>query len=262
MGRCRVQPHDGDVHDVGRHVRRSLRSPARLHHRHRGVLHGVGRLRARAGHRGPESWRGASRASARRSSTSRRSRSVGAAFPDPRAKARAIGIWTGIAAIGLAIGPTLGGVLTEHVGWRSIFLFNPFIGILAIVLTLSVRRSSRAIRRAVASTCGGQLLFIIGHRCAHVRADPRGPHRLVVADHPRVLRSRRRRARGVRALRAARERPDDGRERLPRSRRTTQRSTPCSRRSSASTERCSSSPSTSRTCATTARRRRASSCWR
>ena len=33
---------------------------------------------------------------------------VSAAFTDPNAKAKAIGIWTGIAAIGLAIGPTLG----------------------------------------------------------------------------------------------------------------------------------------------------------
>ena len=32
---------------------------------------------------------------------------VSAAFPDPKAKAKAIGIWTGIASVGLAIGPTL-----------------------------------------------------------------------------------------------------------------------------------------------------------
>ena len=38
---------------------------------------------------------------------------VSAAFPDPKAKAKAIGLWTGIASVGLAIGPTLGGVLTE-----------------------------------------------------------------------------------------------------------------------------------------------------
>ena len=44
---------------------------------------------------------------------------VSAAFPNPKNKARAIGIWTGIAAVGLAIGPTVGGFLTETVGWRS-----------------------------------------------------------------------------------------------------------------------------------------------
>jgi MFS family permease len=39
-------------------------------------------------------------------------------FPTPQ-KAKAIGIWTAIASIGTAIGPTLGGVLVEHWGWRS-----------------------------------------------------------------------------------------------------------------------------------------------
>jgi EmrB/QacA subfamily drug resistance transporter len=86
---------------------------------------------------------------------------VGAAFPDPKAKARAIGIWSGIAAIGLAIGPTLGGVLTEDVGWRSIFLFNPFIAIVAIVLTLGYLDESRD-PTSRSFDVPGQLLFITG----------------------------------------------------------------------------------------------------
>jgi EmrB/QacA subfamily drug resistance transporter len=86
---------------------------------------------------------------------------VGAAFPDPRAKARAIGIWTGIAAIGLAIGPTLGGILTEDVGWRSIFLFNPIIGVLAIVLTYRAVAESRD-PASRSFDVPGQLLFIAG----------------------------------------------------------------------------------------------------
>jgi EmrB/QacA subfamily drug resistance transporter len=86
---------------------------------------------------------------------------VSAAFTDPKAKAKAIGIWTGIAAIGLAIGPTLGGVLTEHVGWRSIFLFNPLIGIAAIVLTLRFVAESRD-TRSRSLDVPGQLLFIGG----------------------------------------------------------------------------------------------------
>jgi EmrB/QacA subfamily drug resistance transporter len=86
---------------------------------------------------------------------------VSAAFTDPKAKARAIGIWTGIAAIGLAIGPTLGGVLTEHVGWRSIFLFNPLIGIAAIILTLRFVGESRD-TESRSFDVPGQLLFIGG----------------------------------------------------------------------------------------------------
>ncbi|HEX2381367.1 MAG TPA: MFS transporter [Acidimicrobiales bacterium] len=86
---------------------------------------------------------------------------VGAAFPDPKTKAKAIGIWTGIAAVGLAIGPTLGGVLTEDVGWRSIFLFNPFIGALAIWLTLRFVSESRD-PASRSFDVPGQLLYVVG----------------------------------------------------------------------------------------------------
>jgi EmrB/QacA subfamily drug resistance transporter len=86
---------------------------------------------------------------------------VGAAYPDPLQKARAIGTWTGIAGLGLAIGPTLGGVLTENVGWRSIFLFNPIVGALAVVLTLRFVSESRDPTPRSFDT-RGQLLFIVG----------------------------------------------------------------------------------------------------
>jgi EmrB/QacA subfamily drug resistance transporter len=68
---------------------------------------------------------------------------VSAAYPDPRAKARAIGLWTAVAGVGLAIGPTLGGVLTEEIGWESIFLFNPVVAALAAVLTVRFVAESR-----------------------------------------------------------------------------------------------------------------------
>src|SRR5580765_4730261 len=59
---------------------------------------------------------------------------VSAAFPNPKRKAKAIGIWTGIAAVGLAIGPTVGGFLTETAGWRSIFLVNVGVGAVGVLL--------------------------------------------------------------------------------------------------------------------------------
>jgi len=86
---------------------------------------------------------------------------VGAAFPDPRAKAKAIGIWTGVATIALAIGPTVGGVLTEQVGWRSVFVFNPVFGVLAIVLTYRYVGESKD-PRPRSFDVPGQLLFIVG----------------------------------------------------------------------------------------------------
>ncbi len=86
---------------------------------------------------------------------------VGAAYPDPAAKAKAVGLWTGIATIGLAIGPTLGGVLTDTVGWRWIFLINPIVGALAVVLTVMfVRESSDPANHSF--DLPGQLLFIVG----------------------------------------------------------------------------------------------------
>ena len=68
---------------------------------------------------------------------------VSAAFPDPRQKARAIGIWAAIAGVSNAIGPTLGGFLVETVGWRAIFWVNGPVGILVIVLTLAYVAESR-----------------------------------------------------------------------------------------------------------------------
>ena len=86
---------------------------------------------------------------------------VGAAFPEPSAKARAIGTWTGIAAVGLAVGPTLGGVLTESFGWESVFLVNVVFGAVAVALTLAfVTESSDPAKRGL--DLPGQLLFIVG----------------------------------------------------------------------------------------------------
>jgi EmrB/QacA subfamily drug resistance transporter len=56
---------------------------------------------------------------------------VTAAFP-PRQRGTAIGIWVGVAASALAIGPLVGGLLTEHAGWSSIFTINVPIGLVAI----------------------------------------------------------------------------------------------------------------------------------
>src|SRR5262245_10828791 len=86
---------------------------------------------------------------------------VSAAFPDTKAKARALGIWTGIAANGLVTGPTHGGFIAEDVGWRSIFLFNALIGVLAIVLTFRFVSESRD-PASRSFDVPGQLLFIGG----------------------------------------------------------------------------------------------------
>jgi EmrB/QacA subfamily drug resistance transporter len=65
-----------------------------------------------------------------------------ATFP-PRQRGMAIGIWAGISALALAIGPLLGGVITEGIDWGWIFFINVPIGILAVVVARLVVPESR-----------------------------------------------------------------------------------------------------------------------
>ena len=67
-------------------------------------------------------------------------------FTDPRERAQAIGVWGGVVGISMALGPVVGGALTDAAGWRSIFWINVPIGILAIVLVARVVPESRAAR--------------------------------------------------------------------------------------------------------------------
>jgi len=64
------------------------------------------------------------------------------AFP-PSERGKAIGTWAGVSALALAIGPVLGGFLTEEVSWRAIFYINLPVGALAVLAALFVVRESR-----------------------------------------------------------------------------------------------------------------------
>ncbi|GGQ50515.1 DHA2 family efflux MFS transporter permease subunit [Couchioplanes azureus] len=68
-------------------------------------------------------------------------------FPDPRERGAAIGVWGGVGALALAIGPLVGGWLSEHTSWGWIFLINVPIGIVTAVLAaLSLPAGRRAAR--------------------------------------------------------------------------------------------------------------------
>ena len=56
------------------------------------------------------------------------------AFPDARARARAVAFWASIVSLGFAAGPALGGALTYAFGWRSIFFVNVPVGLVALLL--------------------------------------------------------------------------------------------------------------------------------
>ncbi|MEO7197746.1 MAG: MFS transporter, partial [Solirubrobacterales bacterium] len=52
-----------------------------------------------------------------------------------RERAKAIGIWGATVGGAVAIGPLIGGILTEGLGWEWIFFVNIPIGVVALVLT-------------------------------------------------------------------------------------------------------------------------------
>lgn len=71
------------------------------------------------------------------------------AFPK-RQRGQALGMQATLTYLGLSVGPALGGLLTHHFGWRSIFFINLPIGMIVVplgylVLKRDVQRSSAAL---------------------------------------------------------------------------------------------------------------------
>ncbi len=55
-------------------------------------------------------------------------------FTDPAERGKAIGIWAGVSALGLGLGPLTGGFLLEHFWWGSVFIVNVPIVVVGLVL--------------------------------------------------------------------------------------------------------------------------------
>jgi len=64
------------------------------------------------------------------------------AFPAEE-RGKAMGTWAGVSALALAVGPVLGGFLTEHVSWRAIFYLNIPVAVGAVAAALFAVRESR-----------------------------------------------------------------------------------------------------------------------
>ncbi|MFD0671395.1 MFS transporter [Cohnella sp. GCM10027633] len=71
---------------------------------------------------------------------------VNAAFP-PEKRAAALGLWSGIAGLGLSIGPLVGGLIMEGAPWQMIFYVNVPIGIVAFALGLKWLQPSLGARK-------------------------------------------------------------------------------------------------------------------
>ena len=80
-------------------------------------------------------------------------------FHDPRERAQALGIWSGIFGVAAACGPVVGGILVSTVGWRSIFWVNVPIGAAMIAAAVRYVPESRAPKPRRVDV-PGQLLMI------------------------------------------------------------------------------------------------------
>jgi EmrB/QacA subfamily drug resistance transporter len=96
-------------------------------------------------------------------------------FP-PHERARAIGLWAGMSGLALALGPTLGGLMVEHLGWESVFFLNVPIGIVAFFIALrTVRESVSEVERRLdipGLILGTSALFSVTY--ALIEANQRG----------------------------------------------------------------------------------------
>jgi EmrB/QacA subfamily drug resistance transporter len=66
------------------------------------------------------------------------------AFTDVRERTAAIGIWAAVGALGLAVGPLVGGIISQHIHWGWIFLINVPIGVATFAIALPFIEESRA----------------------------------------------------------------------------------------------------------------------
>jgi DHA2 family methylenomycin A resistance protein-like MFS transporter len=85
---------------------------------------------------------------------------IATSYTDPAARAKALGGWAAITGLALAAGPVLGGILTDTVGWRAIFLVNVPVALISIALTTKfAKETARRAGRGI--DLGGQVAAIV-----------------------------------------------------------------------------------------------------
>ena len=67
---------------------------------------------------------------------------ITATFP-PKDRGQAIGIWAGVSALALAIGPLVGGLIVDNINWHWIFYVNVPVGVVGIIVSRFVIAESR-----------------------------------------------------------------------------------------------------------------------
>jgi EmrB/QacA subfamily drug resistance transporter len=61
---------------------------------------------------------------------------ISALFTTPKERTAAVGIWSAVGALALAVGPLLGGLISQHLAWGWIFFINVPVGIGTMLLAL------------------------------------------------------------------------------------------------------------------------------
>ena len=77
-------------------------------------------------------------------------------------RGKALGINTASVYIGLSLGPTIGGVLTQQFGWRSIFLVNVPLGLLMALLVIVKMKGEWTEAKGARFDIAGTVLYCIG----------------------------------------------------------------------------------------------------
>ena len=93
-------------------------------------------------------------------------------YTEQRSRAQAIGVWTAVSALALALGPVVGGALVGAWDWRAIFWFNVAFGLVALVAGALVLPES--------ADPDAHRVDIAGHGAGRRRAD-----RVRLRDHRR-----------------------------------------------------------------------------
>jgi MFS transporter, DHA2 family, methylenomycin A resistance protein len=85
---------------------------------------------------------------------------IATSFTDRAARARALGVWAALSGTGLVAGPVVGGLLTDSLGWRAIFLVNVPVALVSIVITTRYARET-PIKAGRGLDLSGQLSAIV-----------------------------------------------------------------------------------------------------
>jgi EmrB/QacA subfamily drug resistance transporter len=82
-------------------------------------------------------------------------------FTGKAERARAIGVWSATYGLSMSLGPVVGGLLVDSVGWRGTFYVNIPVGLAAIALTARFVPESRAARPRRPDPAGQALIIVM-----------------------------------------------------------------------------------------------------